>query len=232
MIEKTQTARWDGRHFDAIEAAVMETERGRWFLSEYRRRHRAADTQTILQAIRNLESKLKSSPAKGGRRGALVIKGKVPLRKGGKGTEVANATAALPTDNRQSASGPPAPATFETLLAGSAKPVARLSPENLKYFDRDEDIFSAPPPPSTGGTTKGNILSNGKAGLPPFLVPSNPKQSAQAKPSLSARLRAAGGGRGHKIDEIVKKRIVVRTASGALAIPLSEDDAAAISKAG
>ena len=34
--------------FDAIETAVMETARGRWFLKEYARRNRHADTQTIL----------------------------------------------------------------------------------------------------------------------------------------------------------------------------------------
>ena len=29
--------------YEAIEAAVMETEKGRWFLFEYSRRHRSAD---------------------------------------------------------------------------------------------------------------------------------------------------------------------------------------------
>jgi hypothetical protein len=41
--------------YEAIEAAVMETEKGRWFLAEYARRHRAADTETVLQAISGLE---------------------------------------------------------------------------------------------------------------------------------------------------------------------------------
>ncbi|WP_373236332.1 protein phosphatase CheZ [Cohaesibacter celericrescens] len=39
----------------AIEAAVMETARGRWFLSEYARRNRNADTDTLLNAIDKLE---------------------------------------------------------------------------------------------------------------------------------------------------------------------------------
>lgn len=42
--------------FDAICAAVMETNRGRWFLAEYARRNRHADTQTLLAAIERLES--------------------------------------------------------------------------------------------------------------------------------------------------------------------------------
>lgn len=41
--------------FEALEAAVMETPRGRWFLGEYARRARAADTQVLLGAIRKLE---------------------------------------------------------------------------------------------------------------------------------------------------------------------------------
>lgn len=41
--------------FEAIEGAVMETHRGRWFLKEYARRNRAADTQMLLQAIERLE---------------------------------------------------------------------------------------------------------------------------------------------------------------------------------
>jgi hypothetical protein len=41
--------------FDAIEAAVMETARGRWFLREYARRNRNADTEAVLAALRRLE---------------------------------------------------------------------------------------------------------------------------------------------------------------------------------
>jgi hypothetical protein len=53
-------------NFEEIEAAVMETARGRWFLAEYARRHRAADTAAILEAIARLEAKL----AAGGMRAA------------------------------------------------------------------------------------------------------------------------------------------------------------------
>jgi hypothetical protein len=41
--------------YEAIELAVMETERGRWFLREYARRNRNADTDVLLEAIRRLE---------------------------------------------------------------------------------------------------------------------------------------------------------------------------------
>jgi chemotaxis regulatin CheY-phosphate phosphatase CheZ len=41
--------------YDIIESAVMETARGRWFLAEYARRNRTADTQVLLEAIGRLE---------------------------------------------------------------------------------------------------------------------------------------------------------------------------------
>ena len=41
--------------FDTIEAAVMETARGRWFLKEYARRNRNTDTQAVLEAVERLK---------------------------------------------------------------------------------------------------------------------------------------------------------------------------------
>jgi hypothetical protein len=50
--------------YDAICAAVMETVRGRWFLTEYARRNRHADTQLVLAALDRIERGLrgKQSP--------------------------------------------------------------------------------------------------------------------------------------------------------------------------
>ncbi|HEY8564287.1 MAG TPA: hypothetical protein VIL65_02215 [Beijerinckiaceae bacterium] len=45
----------DQADYEAIEAAVMETARGRWFLGEFARRNRTADTQILLAAITRLE---------------------------------------------------------------------------------------------------------------------------------------------------------------------------------
>jgi chemotaxis protein CheZ len=42
--------------YEAIEAAVMETARGRWFLAEYARRNRHADTTMLLKALDRIES--------------------------------------------------------------------------------------------------------------------------------------------------------------------------------
>jgi hypothetical protein len=43
--------------FDTIEAAVMETARGRWFLKEYARRNRNADTLAVLEALYRLKDR-------------------------------------------------------------------------------------------------------------------------------------------------------------------------------
>lgn len=45
--------------YNAIENAVMETARGRWFLAEYTKRHRSADTEMLLDAIKKLEGNMK-----------------------------------------------------------------------------------------------------------------------------------------------------------------------------
>jgi hypothetical protein len=49
--------------YDTILAAVMETARGRWFLHEYARRNRNADTGTVLAAIGRIEWLLQSREA-------------------------------------------------------------------------------------------------------------------------------------------------------------------------
>lgn len=44
--------------FEAIEAAVMETARGRWFLAEHARRQRLAEAAGVFDAIKSLEERL------------------------------------------------------------------------------------------------------------------------------------------------------------------------------
>lgn len=43
------------KDYEAIAAAVMETARGRWFMAEFARRNRQADTAQVLSAIQRLE---------------------------------------------------------------------------------------------------------------------------------------------------------------------------------
>src|SRR5450631_2812673 len=42
--------------YDSICAALMQTERGRWFLEEYAKRNRSADTRILLTAIQRIET--------------------------------------------------------------------------------------------------------------------------------------------------------------------------------
>lgn len=49
---------FDGVAFEAIEAAVRETERGRWFLQEYAKRVRAQELARIETAISRIEQRL------------------------------------------------------------------------------------------------------------------------------------------------------------------------------
>lgn len=52
--------------YDAIREAFMETARGRWFLAEYAKRNRTADTSLVLEAVTRLEANLaaqKQAPA-------------------------------------------------------------------------------------------------------------------------------------------------------------------------
>jgi hypothetical protein len=55
MSSNAPPARVSEADYDAIEEAVMETARGRWFLSEYARRNRATDTASVLAALGRLE---------------------------------------------------------------------------------------------------------------------------------------------------------------------------------
>jgi chemotaxis protein CheZ len=55
----TSSAPLSEADYDAIESAVMETMRGRWFLAEYGRRNRSADTRMLLSALDRIEASLR-----------------------------------------------------------------------------------------------------------------------------------------------------------------------------
>ncbi len=55
MTDKDAPLSLGNDDFDAIQSAVMETARGRWFLAEYAKRNKAADTDKVLQAVERLE---------------------------------------------------------------------------------------------------------------------------------------------------------------------------------
>jgi hypothetical protein len=49
--------------YESIEAAVTETVRGRWFLAEFARRTRAADSKLLLEGMARLETLVRASQA-------------------------------------------------------------------------------------------------------------------------------------------------------------------------
>lgn len=55
MAQQLATAPLSEAEYDAIAAAVMETSRGRWFLAEFTRRNRQADTGVLMGALERIE---------------------------------------------------------------------------------------------------------------------------------------------------------------------------------
>src|ERR1700689_3895674 len=49
--------------YDAISEAFMETARGRWFLGEYAKRNRNADTRMVLDAVARIEQTIAAQKA-------------------------------------------------------------------------------------------------------------------------------------------------------------------------
>src|SRR5450432_2338957 len=61
--------------YDAISDAFMETSRGRWFLGEYAKRNRNADTRMVLDAVARIEENIaaqRQPAAEGGLAEALA----------------------------------------------------------------------------------------------------------------------------------------------------------------
>lgn len=65
--------------YDAIREAFMETARGRWFLTEYAKRNRNADTNLVLDAVSRLEATLAAQKQEQPDRAPEVIAGIVAL---------------------------------------------------------------------------------------------------------------------------------------------------------
>jgi hypothetical protein len=56
-----QSEGYRNESFESLEAAVLETQRGRWFLEEYARRQRSAETLAILEILKKLENSIPNS---------------------------------------------------------------------------------------------------------------------------------------------------------------------------
>jgi hypothetical protein len=65
MADEEAHVAFSPEDFELIEAAVMETARGRWFLREYARRNRNADTKVVLDAVSRLKEAVLDGRAMG-----------------------------------------------------------------------------------------------------------------------------------------------------------------------
>ena len=109
--------------FEEIEEAVMESERGRWFLDEFARRQRSQETTALFTAIARLESAVKSSQE-------LIAE------------RVQKAVGLITTVDAKLAQTPGAPPP--------AHAVAEAEPRRASFFAQDEELFEPARPPEAG----------------------------------------------------------------------------------
>src|SRR5580692_12402997 len=98
--------------YDSICAALMHTERGRWFLQEYARRNRSADTQLLLAAIQRIEAVVcaeRHKQAQQGFRTDLLEMAKAITRTRAEVAEIRADGASAPTQTRAGDGASPLP---------------------------------------------------------------------------------------------------------------------------
>jgi len=155
------------KDFEAIEAAVLESPRGRWFLSEFTRRNRAADTLMLLEAIAKLERGLVvKSPHQVSDELAAELQSLsdaigTMLTGDGVATEedVLSAIEQLSEVKRR----------IDGLLAdrsGGEAAEATLTARNLRFFREDEDLFVTGQPHTVAGEDDGQARSSAPTGDP------------------------------------------------------------------
>src|SRR5258708_17333523 len=94
-----------------IYAALMDTARGRWFLQEYARRNRSADTKLLLAAIERIEAVVcaeRSKQARQGFRSDLLEMSKAITRTRAEVAEIRSDAAGQPQSARPGGAAAPA----------------------------------------------------------------------------------------------------------------------------
>lgn len=105
--------------FDAIREAFLETARGRWFLDEYTRRNRNADTAMVLEAVTRLEQSLAAQ--KQDQRHEAVTEAVAPAPPSNELPEAMAAVRAILVAARDSAASAVAGPAVEEMFAPSRK---------------------------------------------------------------------------------------------------------------
>lgn len=187
--------------YEAIAAAVMETERGRWFLQEFARRNRAADTAQILDALAALEGRMTPAPAEAPsaerlaamrsaasdlraalvtpapaeRRVALALESLADLEQALDGAPIAASGSLLlppPTEPE-----PPAPQPVEPPPSAADAAPRVEAPAMVEPFDEDLDLWLSPAP----------VPERPAAAAPPAPAPEPAPEEASAPEPLAPR---------------------------------------------
>ena len=160
-----------GGRYDAICATMMESARGRWFLDEYARRNRNADTAMVLAAIERLEGRSAAT------RAAVLPDLPRPAPRHGQGDH--------PTRAEVAATAPPAqvwPSPTDPLRRPTTR--RQLPPVRRCW-----------PPPSASPTSPGPCASAASIPRPATRSRRSPPRSSPrpscARPTTSARSSSA-----------------------------------------
>jgi hypothetical protein len=231
------------KDYEAIEAVVLESPRGRWFLNEFARRNRAADTLTLLKAIRKLERGVaKPSPEAVGNELAAelhslsetigstldglgttegVVETLTELSEDTPGEvligQVRNTMEQLSQVRRR----------IDRLLAAQLGSIpiegsGALTAQNLSFFEGDEDLFEAVP--QTGSETAGEARDR-LAAAPSLLVVAEQRSGARSG-QQDAEHAGPGEGRrtsGSKASPMERIVFIRRTSSQETSIPLADE---------
>jgi hypothetical protein len=219
------------RDYEAIEAAVLESPRGRWFLGEFTRRNRAADTLMLLEAIRKLERGMAPHlPHQLSEELALELQGLseaiASILPGIiQSPDVWRAVVEVPEhaadrvliekvrDAMEQLSR--VKGQIDRLLADRASSNAAdvdetLTDENSKYFEGDEELFESAP-------------EAGRGPIPPLVVVGEERTRRTGNQAAQADPGASSVGSSPKTDP--KDRIVLirRATSKETSIPLADE---------
>jgi hypothetical protein len=163
--------------YDAIEAAVMETARGRWFLAEFARRNRHADTRMLLDALARLETVIREERA-----------------------ALATAEEIIPTNQPMSGEARPG---REDCASQPAEPMSVVSPPICASAMADD--LTPPSLPHNGDEKAEATFGSPAWGENAIVLASSalfPEVEVEAGPELSTRPHAPKEERGDAIEAI------------------------------
>ena len=169
--------------YEAIETALRETERGRWFLAEHARRNRTSETRLLLRAIERLEQ---------------VVRERRGLEIAGAARDAEPAAAAL-AESRRKDSPPKRPETRKTTEPGAAsaptesgtaldvKPAASAAPKDI---DREATEPSAESPIDGSELDRASPAPEGTDGAAAGTEVRPSAEAGAARPTPKTRLDA------------------------------------------